>query len=402
MLNILPLASSFHAKERVQAAVLAISRNLASRSLEHTMIAEGEATPSALLIVTGGTEHLALKALEEMPGPALLMAHPDQNSLPASLEILCLLRQRGRSGRIVLLNESEHGYEELANFAKLQATWERMQGLRLGRIGKPSDWLVGSLPDAAIVKRAWGPELVDVDLEALRKAIAEVNPAEAQALCRSVKEKSASVMEPTDADLMLASRVTAALRKVVRDHDLDACSVRCFDLVLELKTTGCLALATLLDEGMVAGCEGDVPATLTMLWMQAMTGQISFMANPQDMNLSDNTLWLAHCTIARSLVKSYALRSHFESSLGVGIQGELEPGPITLARIGGTDLRGLFLADGELLGNGASENRCRTQVQVCLDADLNELLQRPMGNHHVLLRGHWAQQLRDYHAFFIA
>ena len=43
--------------------------------------------------------------------------------------------------------------------------------------------------------------------------------------------------------------------------------------------------------------------------------------------------------------------------------GELEPGDYTLARIGGGDLRGLFLSEAALLENGQSELRCRTQVR---------------------------------------
>jgi L-fucose isomerase-like protein len=199
----------------------------------------------------------------------------------------------------------------------------------------------------------------------------------------------------------MAARVTAGLRAVVRRHRLGACSVRCFDLVTDLSTTGCLALSALLDEGVVAGCEGDLPATLTMLWMQALSGQPSFMANPQDLDPADRTLWLAHCTVARSLLEGYTLRSHFESGLGVGIQGDLPPGEATLARIGGEDLREVFLSDGQILASGSSERRCRTQVKVRLREDLEPLLERPLGNHHVLLRGHWAEDLRAYHDLFI-
>jgi L-fucose isomerase-like protein len=101
------------------------------------------------------------------------------------------------------------------------------------------------------------------------------------------------------------------------------------------------------------------------------------------------------------MVRGYALRSHFESGLGVGIQGELPHGPVTLARIGGADLRGLFVSDGELVANGKSEARCRTQVQLRLRDGLGTLLDHPLGNHHVLVPGHWAESLRDYHAFLV-
>ncbi len=365
------------------------------------MLDAGFERPNALLIVTGGTEHLALEALSQMTGPILLLAHPHQNSLPASLEILSRLRQLGRAGRILLLNDLEDGFTALARLSLFFETHERLAGLRLGLIGFPSEWLVGSTPEPAQVKESWGPSVIDVPLQRLRMAIQEATVAETDALQHSFESGAHRIDEPSPSDLEMAARVGAALRKVVREQSLDACTVRCFDLVKDLQTTGCLALSSLLDEGIVAGCEGDLPAALTMLWMQTLTGQTPFMANPQDLDASAHTLWLAHCTIARRMLKGYALRSHFESSLGVGIQGELEPGPITLARIGGTDLREVFLAEGELLTNGDSELWCRTQVQVRLDRDVRELLSRPLGNHLVLVRGHWSAQLSEYHELFV-
>ena len=400
MLRILPLASSFHAPDQVRATVTRITSALQSRGIPNEILSSGAA--SALLILTGGTEQLALQALQNHSGPAILLAHPDQNSLPASLEILSHLQQRGQRGRIILLNETEEGFDTLKGLVRQLEAHERLQTLRLGRIGTPSDWLVGSMQAPGLLQQVWGPAVVDVPLEALRCAMDEADAAQVKALREDFLAGACEVREPSPGDLDLAARVAVGLRRVIQDHRLDACTVRCFDLVVELKTTGCLALSTLLDDGVVAGCEGDLPAAMTMLWMQAMTGQPSFMANPQDLDTATNTLWLAHCTIARKMLKKYALRSHFESSLGVGIQGELEPGPFTLARIGGNDLRELFISDGTLLVNGASEQRCRTQVQLRLEEKVSQLLSRPLGNHHVLLSGHWAKELRGYHELFVA
>ena len=74
-----------------------------------------------------------------------------------------------------------------------------------------------------------------------------------------------------------------------------------------------------------------MPATITMMWMQAMSGGPSFLGNPQDVDVGANTVSLAHCTIARGMVSAYTLRSHFESALGVGIAGVLDAGDATLA-----------------------------------------------------------------------
>lgn len=401
MLRILPLASTFHAPDQVQATVARLTAGLRTQGIVHAVVETREEAPNALLIVTGGTEHLALWALKGRPRPVLLLAHPEQNSLPAAMEILAHLRQNGREGRILLLREDGSGAEPLRRWSQLLAVRERLAATRLGRIGQPSDWLVGSTPSPALVQEVWGPEVVDVPLEELRDALHSAHPGDVEAARRDFQAGARAVQEPSPLDLALAARVAVGLRRVVRDHRLGACTVRCFDLVTELGTTGCLALSSLLDEGVVAGCEGDLPSTLTMLWLQALSGEPSFMANPQDLDPEANTLWLAHCTVARSLLSGYALRSHFESGRGVGIEGDLPAGATTLARIGGADLRQAFLSDGEVLASGRSERRCRTQVQVFLHERLAPLLERPLGNHHVLARGHWARTLRDYHDLFI-
>ena len=401
MLSILPVASPITRPEAVASVIADVASRLTASGVPHRISAGGE-PPDALLIVSGGTEHLALELLARTAGPAILLAHPDRNSLPAALEILGALRHGGRPGRIVMVNDTPDSADALTRLAGHLEVRRRLRAARVGRIGAPSDWLVASSAGHDTVAAAWGPTLVDVPLEEVVEELEAGDPAEAAAVRDAMTSGAASVREPSPADLDAAAAVAVALRRVVRRHRLDACAVRCFDLVTDRRTTGCLGLSWLLDEGVTAGCEGDVPATLTMLWLTLVTGEPPFMANPQDIDPRANTLDLAHCTVARRLVSRYELRSHFESSLGVGIAGTLDPGPVTLARIGGADLRAAFILDGEIVDGGASEQRRRTQVTVRLDAPVAALLTRPLGNHLVLARGHRAAELRDYHELFVA
>jgi L-fucose isomerase-like protein len=399
MFTIRPLASALNPPVQVAAAVARVGAHLERHQIAHRFASGTDEMPDALLIVTGGTESQALAALEHMAGPAILLAHGELNSLPAALEILSWLRQRGRNGRIVLLAGDDDG--SLARLARHLEVRRRMHATRLGRIGAPSDWLVASIPSPELVRTTWGPEVVDVATAEVLDALRAADAGEVDSVRDHVTSSAKAILEPSVLDLDAAARVTVALGTVVRAHRLDACTVRCFDLVTEAHTTGCVALSWLQDEGFVAGCEGDVPAALTLLWLRLLSGP-GFIANPQDVDAAAGTLWLAHCTIARRLVSSYALRSHFESGLGVGIAGRLPHGPATVARIGGADLRALFASDAEIIGNGDNPERCRTQVHVRLAAGVRELLEHPLGNHHVLVPGHCADDLRAYHELFIA
>ena len=399
MLTIRPLAAALNPPAQVAEAVGRAGELLDRRGVAHRFVSGESDTADALLIVTGGSEHLALAAAERIEGPVFLLAHAGLNSLSAALEVLACLRQRGRRGRIFPLEDGDAALSRLARHLEIR---RRLHSVRLGRIGVPSDWLVASTPSAELVEATWGPAVVDVPMDEVFAALRDADAGETERVRDHVTAGAEAVREPSPLDLDAAARVTVALGAVVRAHRLDACTVRCFDLVTGAGTTGCLALSWLQDEGIVAGCEGDVPAALTLLWLRLTTGEPGFMANPQAIDPAAGTLWLAHCTIARRLVSRYSLRSHFESSQGVGIAGDVPPGPATVARIGGADLRALFVSDAEVVGSGASPERCRTQVKVRLAADVRELLERPLGNHHVLAPGRWADDLREYHELFVA
>jgi len=200
-----------------------------------------------------------------------------------------------------------------------------------------------------------------------------------------------------------AEALEPTLTAVLDRHHVDAITVRCFDFLGELHTSGCLALADLNDRGVVAGCEGDVAAAVAMLWIRHRLDSPSWIANPAQVDLEAGELVLAHCTIAPSLTEGLDLSTHFESGIGVGIHGTIPDGPVTLVRLGGTDLDRRWLADADVVGSGDSPDLCRTQATLRLDRDrLAELLDAPLGNHLVLVPGHHAERLDRWWRLVIA
>jgi len=364
----------------------------------------GDPAPLVYVMATGGTERtlLQLQAARqaERPGePVILVAHPGNNSLPASLEVLARLQQDELPGRIVFVRgpEDEAGLATLDAAIADVAVRMRLLDTRIGLVGEPSDWLVASSPDADIVREVWGPTVVRVPMEELEAAIDAVAEEDVTVRVASLSGEATGCAEPTERDLADVARVTAAMQTIVDAHEFDAVSLRCFDLLASRETTGCFALSELTDAGIMAGCEGDLVSTVGMLWAYLMTGELPWMANPSELDETANTLKLAHCTIARGMLENYRLRSHFESGQGVGIQGDLPLGPVTLLRIGGAAMNALWLAEGEIVSRGDAENLCRTQVDIELTVgDVSELLHTPLGNHIVLIRGHHAERLSDW------
>jgi L-fucose isomerase-like protein len=367
--------------------------------------AERLADPASLfyLVVTGGTEGAILELRESRQAapdePVFLLAHPTSNSLPAALEVLARLQQDGIPGRILYLKgpDDADGYQRIADAVHDLDVRHALRQARIGLVGKPSDWLVASTPDPITVRQTWGPEVVPVDLSAVQEMIRTASQAELATYVASLVSQAAGVREPSEAEIEDAARVYVALKQVVEQNSLDAITVRCFDLVLDMKTTGCFALAQLTDEGVIAGCEGDLVSTVGLLWAYKLLGQTPWMANPAQLDVARNTLWLAHCTVPRTIVQDYCLRSHFESGLGVGLQGTLPVGPVTLLRIGGRRMDRLWLAEGDIVQAGFAENLCRTQAEIRLTrGTAGDLLSAPLGNHLVLVQGHHLARLRRW------
>jgi L-fucose isomerase-like protein len=400
------VASPLHDPGALRRALDPTLRALAAIGARETREASGAAV---VLVGTGGTEAAILRLHEarqaEAPGePLVLVTHPAHNSLPAALEALARLRQDGARGRIVHLPSPDDD----AALASVGATvadvraFARLRGSRIGLVGAPSDWLVASVPSPEAVRRAWGPQVVAAPLDALLDGVLREDEG-ATSLARSFGVAARATREPDGTAVERASRAFTALEGLARAERLDAVAVRCFDLVTERRTSGCLALAELNDRGTVAACEGDLASAVAMLWVRALVGTASWMANPVHADPGTGLLRLAHCTVPRSLVDGFELRSHFESGLGVALAGQLPPGPVTLVRLGGRSLEQAFIVEGGAVPAAPREDLCRTQVDVTLSpVDVAELLARPLGNHLVLVPGRVAARLRAYRGWLVA
>jgi L-fucose isomerase-like protein len=195
MLSIRPLAAALHSPAQVAAAVASAAEHLNRRGVAHRFVTGESDLADVLLIVTGGTERLALAALDRVPGPVFLLAHTELNSLPAALEVLSYLRQRGRTGRIYPLDDGDD--RSLSRLARHLEVRRRLQSVRLGRIGAPSDWLVASTPSAELVQATWGPAVVDVPMDEVFAALHDADTGETERVRDHATASAEAVREPT-------------------------------------------------------------------------------------------------------------------------------------------------------------------------------------------------------------
>ena len=385
-IEVLTHASSLHDAAELNALksdLLDDLRGTAQFDIEEVKKPSGECL-AVILVLTGGVERDVLKTVAQLPSPSILIAHPGHNSLPASLEILARIRRDGGEGRI-LFGDAASIVPELQLELVLASAWKALRFSRIGLVGEPSEWLIASDVDSAFLKGRLAVDLITVDIKELMDNIrsSKVSRKELAAFTREAK----AIIGPNPEDIREAITVYRGLRTLVDEYRLAACSVRCFDLVTDMHTTGCYALSRLNDEGVPAGCEGDLQSLFSLYIASLLSGQVAFMGNIASVDTENQIVGLAHCMCPLSMAMHYSVYTHFESDLGIGISGEFPEGTYTMFRLGGERLDHLFVREGTLEDSEFRNDLCRTQLRLRISEPVDELLHSPLGNHHILIPG---------------
>ena len=395
-------------------------------------------------ILTGGTESLFIKLFGEncsRLGNITIISDAYHNSLAASQEICTWLYNNGvqhrhihiplhspdatlnrlptllcavspapqgcecNAGVAAIREGAEAATAEAAGIeaasdeaASADALVKALGGCTIGLIGEASPWLIASGIDKEALSERCGVSFREISIGTLADkylgyrelwknhtlsagARAELD----EVLCRF----SCSLEgDRTTEDLSDAAIMYLALASICKEEHLDAVTVKCFDLLSSCKTTACLALALLNDNGIIAGCEGDIPSICTMLAVYKALGRPSFMANPASIDSDNLSIDFAHCTIPTAMVENCTLPSHFESGIGIGINGEVPLGNYTLCKLSGKTLERSLICNGRLVKGEYLSNRCRTQVRFIFEtkAEFDAFSKARVGNHIILFK----------------
>ncbi len=347
---------------------------------------EGEL--NLVFIGGGGTEGMFLEVFDSLPKPILLLTTGENNSLAASMEILSFLRQKQVPGEIIH-GSLEDMSRRIQILARVFQTKNKLKGLRVGCVGESSDWLISSGVDGEASREKNGIEIVKVPMQEMFEEIAKKSY-EANEYTKMISDTG---YKPEEVEKAL--EIYGALKRICEKYRLDSVTIRCFDLLGPVGSTGCAALAVLNAEGIYAGCEGDIPSLIAMTVLGELSGRPVFMANPSRILSDKKEIIFAHCTLPITMPLTFKCMTHYESDLGVAFQGELQEGPVTVFKCSGL-LDQYFVAGGELVENLHEANLCRTQLRLHMEEGLDYFTTRSIGNHHLICLGNYTEVVKEF------
>jgi L-fucose isomerase-like protein len=341
-----------------------------------------------IYIATGGTEGVFLEKFEEYTKkPCYILTSGESNSLAASMEILSYLKNHGKEGEI-LHGDAPFIAKRINTIVTANKAVTNFIGSRIGVFGKPSDWLISSSYNKEQLYKEFNITVIEIPMEEIIKEI------KLEKYLDNENTLKLKAMNYDKTELEKSLNVYGAFKRIVNKNNLNGFTVRCFDLLDTVFTTGCIGLAILNSEGIYSGCEGDVPALISMMILGEISGKPVFQCNPSRINLQTKEMVLAHCTLPLNLPYKMSLTTHFESGIGVAIAGSIKEGKITIFKTSG-DLGRYYVNNGNIIENLRENNLCRSQIKITLD-NYSYFTTNPISNHHLVCIGDYTNEIKEF------
>ncbi|MCK5687236.1 hypothetical protein KAJ27_24085 [bacterium] len=314
------------------------------------------------LLTSGGCESKFQKIAEKgLPYNYFIIGDSFNNSLPAGLEILSFIKSNFDYSRSLIYVETA---ADLLFLRKYHDIRSELFNSKIGLIGGSSSWLIGSHYDTSILKKKIGIEIVTFDLDDI--------------ICDELRTGEIT------GEFEKSFKLYKNIKSFCLEKGCDFLSIKCFDLIPEISTTGCIAVSKLNDEGIITSCEGDIPSLLTMILASTYFNTPVFMSNPSKISVKDNSVVFAHCTIPETISDNIEYPTHYESGIGVGIKADIKDEEFIIFKING-ELSEFKLFSAVKTEFEYSDKRCRTQVNLKFNENVEELLESPIGNHMIIV-----------------
>ncbi len=354
----------------------------------------------AMLVYASGAGRDAIEALidpdranlfflRHSPGPVSLwyeIMHPHMLRKASDT-----YRQPGVNVDDVVIDD----YAELAWKLRSLAALRRTLGQRIVAIGGAGGWGDGRRLAPPIAREKWQLDIREVSYEDLGKRI-EALQKDAGAVAAARAEAEAYLRQPnvrlqTEKQYVENAFILyRAFKDLMKENDARAMTIQhCMGTVMPIsKTTACLPLSLLNDEGCLAFCESDFVVIPSGMLMHHITGLPVFLNDPTWPH--NGIVTIAHCTAPRKMDgKNYepvTLLTHFESDYGAAPKVDMKIGQVCTNVVPDFASKKWVGFTGKVADNPFLDI-CRSQSDIAIDGNWKRLLDDMRGFHWMMVYG---------------
>jgi hypothetical protein len=273
-------------------------------------------------------------------------------------------------------------------------------GKRIVSVGGSSGWGAGGQKAPQISRDLWKLDMRDYPYAELgpriKKAMGD------QALVKKCQQQAGEYLKQTGITLQTTREfvdnafvLNEVFKDVMDEADTDALTINsCMGTIMPLsKTTACLPLSLLNDDGYLAFCESDYVVIPSGILLHYISGKPVFLNDPTYPH--DDIVTLAHCTAPRKMDgKNYEpakIMTHFESDYGAAPKVEMKIGQITTNLVPDFDCKKWVGFDATITGNPFLDI-CRSQIDVKIHGSTMELLREMKGFHWMTSYGSYLRE----------
>jgi hypothetical protein len=351
-----------------------------------------QARPDGLLLVILKKSHYenVVRILNQVDLPAVVLA-------PLGILLSDQVKKLNRRPGVYLVNSLDEDLGAVRLGLKMIATAHRMRESRIVNIGG-SRRVESTVPNI-------GTAVITIPHQDFYDAFARIgSTGQVQAMAQAYLKNAIKRIEPTPEDVHEAAKIHFVLKQLIERENADAVMMDCLPGLMRphRHVPPCLGFMSLRDEGIPAGCQSDLDATLSLMIIQHLFDRPGFMNNPA-MDTEKNRYFGAHCTSPTRMngpgapAEPYILRSHCESGWGCAPQVLFKAGQkTTMAKYLSGQNAKMLIYSGTIVRclDNPPCGGCRTNVEVEVDnvKDATEV----QGIHLSLFYGDYARDMRTF------
>jgi hypothetical protein len=227
---------------------------------------------------------------------------------------------------------------------------------------------------------------------------------EVKDLAEAYLKNAKKVIQPTEADILDAAKTYFVLKRIIETEKGDAVMMNCLPGLQKphMHPPPCMAFMSLRDEGIAAGCQSDLSATLSLMLVQELFDRPGFQQNAS-METDRNHYFGAHCTCASKLSgttgpsEPYILMNHAEAGWGCVPRVLWHSGQeATIAQYVPGETPKMHIYSGQVVGCPPIPRTggCRTNLEMTIN-EVDDVCD-VKGMHQTIFCGNYARQLRTF------